>query len=140
MPSAAIARPGQCGDARHTSRSAIRPKPIGSARSATQIGSAAGDQRRRRGDRSARARSPPSARIVATIAPTVPAKTCATALIAALRQELAGGEREQLAVARRDRGAEHAEPQRQRRRDRRRSPGSRRRETCATRSRPAGAA
>ena len=38
MPSAAMARPGQCGEARHASRSAISPKPIGSARSAIQVG------------------------------------------------------------------------------------------------------
>ena len=38
MPRRAMARPDHSGDARHTSRTAISPKPIGSARSASQVG------------------------------------------------------------------------------------------------------
>ncbi len=38
MPSAASARPIRCDEARQTSRSAMRPKPIGSARSAIHFG------------------------------------------------------------------------------------------------------
>ena len=121
MPSAASARPGQCGEARQ--REAQRDQPEA-------------DRQREVGDpgRDAfavivlpAARSlltsamPPSARIVAIIAPMAPATMCATAPIRPLRQELAGRERQQLAFARRDRRPEHAEPERQGRRERGRS-------------------
>ena len=115
MPSAATARPTQCGDARQASRSAISVKPIGKA--------SVGDPRRH-----ARARSSsPAARSLQHEREAAdrehhrdrrrrakPPTTCATVGDAALGQELAGGEREQLAFARRDRGAEQADPERQR--------------------------
>ncbi len=76
MPIAATARPIHVGDARQTRRSAIRPKPIGSARSAIQTGTPIAMT-------SPAAlslwtsTSPPSASSVATIAPPAPEMMCA---------------------------------------------------------------
>ena len=64
---------------------------------------------------------PPTANIVAIAAPANPPTTCAAFGDAALGQELAGGEREELAFARRDGGAEQADPQREVERERRRA-------------------
>ena len=78
MPSAARPRPGQCGEARSARRTAINPKPTGSARSAIQVGtpSVMVLPAARSTLRSAML---PSARIVAIIEPMAPATMCAAA-------------------------------------------------------------
>ena len=113
MPSGASARPAQCDDARQTSRSAMRPKPIGSARSAIHFGTpgAISSPARRSLWTSTIA---PSVNIVAIMAPIAAGEHVRDGADAPLREELAGGEREQLAFARGDRRAQHAEPQRER--------------------------
>ena len=115
----AIARPTQCGDARQASRSAISVKPIGKASVDTHVGTpsamivagrALGEHERRAADgEHHRDRGAGEA-----------ADDVRDVGDAALGQELAGGEREQLALARGDRGAEQADPEREVQRERRR--------------------
>ena len=120
MPSAARRGPATCGEARHAQAQAINPKPTGSARSAIQVGT-------------------PSVMVLAGLRSTSHERDAAEredrrdhradgagddvrgVADRPLRQELAGREREQLAVAGGDRGPEHAEPERQVRRERGRS-------------------
>ena len=115
MPSAATPRPIHCGEACQTRRSAISANPIGSARSATQVGRPMRDDVARHPVACTSA-TPPSANSVAMAAPSECRRSRARGADRALRHELAGGERQQLAVTRGDRRAEQAEPQREIRR------------------------
>ena len=79
MPSAARPRPGQCGEARSARRTAINPKPTGSARSAIQVGTPSMVMVLPAARSTLRSAMLPSARIVAIIEPMAPATMCAAA-------------------------------------------------------------
>ena len=135
MPSAAMARPIHAGDARQARRSAISAKATGKASVDDPDGHADGDDVAGLALASDEARAPPTAKIVAIAAPTKPADDVRGRADAAFGQELAGGEREQLAFARGDGRAEQADPEREVQRERRRRRDARCRQAAAARSR-----
>ena len=120
MPSAATPRPGQCGEARSARRTAINPKPTGSARSAIQVGTPSSDGAAGRAvdveERDAAEREERRDHRADGAGDDVRGGADRP-----LRQELAGRERQQLAFAGGDRRPEHAEPEREVRRERGRS-------------------